>query len=227
MTKFLTLMLAVMVSMTIIGCSSDDDSNDNAASLAGTWRMDFDGGYLEIVFNSDGTGTLKNFYETYDYEYSYPFEYTYNESSGRLKVIDSYGDIQIFTVLTVTETKLVMEDEDGYTFSLTKKKSGSGNGESSADVASKLVGTWRSTFTGGYTTMTLNSNGNGTMQEYDKYDGGYGTKHYFTWKYNANTGKLTMTEDGYSEVYIVKSVTSSTLKTTDPDGYSETWTRVD
>lgn len=39
--------------------------------------------------------------------------------------------------------------------------------------------------------MELDSDGSGTMREYDEYDG-YGTTHNFTWAYNADTGKLIM-----------------------------------
>lgn len=104
--------------------SYDDDDDDNYAttySLVGTWRLDFDGGYQEVTFKSNGTGIMHEYYEWYGETESYTFSYTYNESSKRLKIIDEDGDTQIFYIESITSTKFVMEDEDGYTYTLTKQ----------------------------------------------------------------------------------------------------------
>lgn len=98
---------------------------------------------------------------------------------------------------------------------------------------SLLVGTWRHNFSSGYSVKCFRANGTGYEQEYDEDDGGLGSKHNFEYTYNEKTGKLKLTYDEGDEIddcetwiYEVVYLTSSTLELEDPDGYSDTYSRV-
>lgn len=230
--QWMMLMLVAVVSMTAAGCSSDDDDDNDGGSdggsstlsIVGTWYMDFSDGYYEITFKSNGTGTLKE-YDNRDGKVSTDsFEYTYNERNDRLKITYGEDDSVTFTVISLRSGIMVWEDEYGDTYTLTKEGGSNDDDESElSSTAKKLVGTWRYTFSSGYVSLTLKSDGTGTWREYDEYEDDYIDSVSLKWEYDDNAGELTLYAYGDSEVFIVKSVTSSTLKMTDSDGYTETW----
>lgn len=78
-----------------------------------------------------------------------------------------------------------------------------------------IVGTWRDSFSTGYTEYVFNSNGTGTEREYDAADGGYGTTHAFDYTYDGTSGSLYISyDDGYSEFYTVEWLSSSSVRLT-------------
>lgn len=109
--------LVVLFALTFSSCSDDDDDDKDkgdASSLVGTWRFNDDGVYY-ITFKADGTGRYED-----DYEDS-SFEYIYNEKTALLILDFGYGDQDIVNVVSLTSSKLTLQDpEDGYTFTGTR-----------------------------------------------------------------------------------------------------------
>ena len=78
-----------------------------------------------------------------------------------------------------------------------------------------IVGAWRYTFSTGYVEYVFNANGTGTEREYDSADGGYGTTHAFDYTYDSTSGSMNVRyDDGYSEVYTVEWLSSSSVRLT-------------
>lgn len=105
--------LVVLFALTFSSCSDDDDDDKDkgdASSLVGTWRFNDDGVYY-ITFNDDGTGLYEDDYE------DGTFYYTYNEKTSLLIISFDDGDQGVLRVVSVTSTKLVLQEleDDGYT----------------------------------------------------------------------------------------------------------------
>lgn len=80
------------------------------------------------------------------------------------------------------------------------------------NTTSLIYGTWKDYFSTGYIVLQLNSNGTGYHQEYDESDGGWHRKHSFTFSYNEEQKRLYITEGDETEVYEVRTLSSTTLK---------------
>lgn len=85
-------------------------------------------------------------------------------------------------------------------------------GAQSVGSVSALVGQWKYTFSTGYQIYQFNNDGTGYSQEYDTQDGGWHSKHNFTYWYDSNNNKLSIQESGKTvEVYDVLGLSSTTL----------------
>lgn len=89
------LLVLFTLVFTFTSCSSDDDdSSSTSNSIVGTWlyeETDEDGDYnsYTLVFNSNGTGTARNYY-TYDamtVDITDAFDYKYDEEDEELVII--------------------------------------------------------------------------------------------------------------------------------------------
>ena len=116
--KYLFVMVS-MLAMTIsfVGCS-DDDNDDASSSIVGTWVYEEDYGdddyyYEEITFKSNGTFIVK--WEEYYYgDYDSDTERGTYEIEGDELIVDFDDEISIVTIVSITSSKLVLEDEEGY-----------------------------------------------------------------------------------------------------------------
>ena len=114
--KYLFVMVS-MLTMTLgfVGCSDDDNGGDS--SIVGTWVYEEDYGddecyYEEITFKSNGTFIVK--WEEYYYgDYDSETERGTYEVDGDELIVDFDDEISIVTIISVTSSKLVLEDEYG------------------------------------------------------------------------------------------------------------------
>ena len=107
-----------MLAMTIsfVGCS-DDDNDDASSSIVGTWVYEEDYGdddyyYEEITFKSNGTFIVE-WEEFYDGDYDSETERGTYELDGNELIVELDDEIIFVTVVSITSSKLVLEDEEG------------------------------------------------------------------------------------------------------------------
>lgn len=102
----------------------DDNTNTTVTpsnQLVGTWRHSFSSGYVEITFNSDGTGRHYE-YDSSDRGHEYSIdEFSYSFDGRYVTVHYDDGDKDIIQILSLSATKLVMMSSDGYTEEYTKR----------------------------------------------------------------------------------------------------------
>ncbi len=106
-TKILTLMTVFSAMAFFSSCSKDDDSNDSATSIIGTWKYSFSSGYVELTFDNDG---YMRYYE-YDHgatESDRYYQYVYGDHLLTLRR-DGHSDKNI-EVETLSKEKLVLRD---------------------------------------------------------------------------------------------------------------------
>ena len=112
MKKLIYLFLTVL----IVGCSSDDDSNSGVtlnAQFVGSWLTEFDddeGGSLLLEFNADGTGS-ENF--VLDGE-SDTEVFTWSTTSTIMTVTYAPDDVdeRMYEFLTDDQVRFTSNDED-------------------------------------------------------------------------------------------------------------------
>lgn len=119
--NLLFLLTILVMTLTCIGftsCGSDDDDNvNNSVSIVGTWEHEWndnnESGYTILIFNSNGTGILRDYYyegkkEIHeDEEY---FDWIFDEDTMKLKLL--FGDeVEIWRVEMLTSRKLVIDGD--------------------------------------------------------------------------------------------------------------------
>ena len=125
-TKLLSMLVILFMGFAVVSCSSDDKDDDGGnnteivESLTGTWKYTFSTGYQLITFNSNGKGTLKEIdYAAENYEES--FTYFFNTSSQILIIYWEGEEPTEWQVVSITNKKLVLIDEDGERMTCTKQ----------------------------------------------------------------------------------------------------------
>ena len=115
--KYLFVMVSMLV-MTISFVSCNDEDNDElSSSIVGTWIYEEDYSddeyyYEEITFKSNGTFFVK--WEEYYYgDYDSETERGTYEIDGDELIVDFDDEISIVTIVSITSSKLVLEDEEG------------------------------------------------------------------------------------------------------------------
>lgn len=115
--KYLFVMVSMLV-MTISFVSCNDEDNDKlSSSIVGTWIYEEDYSddeyyYEEITFKSNGTFIVK--WEEYYYgDYDSDTERGTYEIDGDELIVDFDDEISIVTIVSITSSKLVLEDEEG------------------------------------------------------------------------------------------------------------------
>lgn len=115
--KYLFVMVSMLV-MTISFVSCNDEDNDElSSSIVGTWIYEEDYSddeyyYEEITFKSNGTFIVK--WEEYYYgDYDSETERGTYEIDGDELIVDFDDEISIVTIVSITSSKLVLEDEEG------------------------------------------------------------------------------------------------------------------
>ncbi len=113
MKKLIYLFLTVL----IVGCSSDDDSNSGVtlnAQFVGSWLTEFDddeGGSLLLEFNADGTGS-----ENFELDGESDTEvFTWSTTSTIMTVTYAPDDVDelMYEFLTDDQVRFTSNDEDG------------------------------------------------------------------------------------------------------------------
>lgn len=114
-----TLLLALMVGVSFVSCDDDDEGDVGAPKeLLGTWLWYGE----EITFNANGSGVLVEDGE------SYPFSFTYDAASKTLTV-SADGEVMRWTIVSISNSKMVAVDEDGYEDVFLRPGASGGDGE--------------------------------------------------------------------------------------------------
>lgn len=115
--KHLFSIIAILtMSVGFVSCD-DENSENEASSIIGTWiyEEDYDDDeyyYEEITFKSNGTFIVK--WEEYYYgEYDSETERGTYELDGNELIVELDDEIIFVTVVSITSSKLVLEDEEG------------------------------------------------------------------------------------------------------------------
>lgn len=107
---FLLISLISLFAMT----SCSDDEKDNpipSRSVIGVWRHDFEDGYQLLTFEKNGKYSLVEF----DFVSGNWSEYgTYSISNNIMTRYLSDGDVEVYSILTLTEKKLITRYEGSY-----------------------------------------------------------------------------------------------------------------
>lgn len=120
-----TLLLALMVGVSFVSCDDDDEGDVGAPKeLLGTWLWYGE----EITFNANGSGVLVEDGE------SYPFSFTYDAASKTLTV-SADGEVMRWTIVSISNSKMVAVDEDGYEDVFLRPGASGGDGEEGGDVS--------------------------------------------------------------------------------------------
>ena len=122
--SLLTLMLLAMTSLSLSSCGDDDDDDGGGNPLVGTWscsshyidRVSYDGGTDTYTFKSNGTYEWKC--RGWDNESG---KYYYNNSLSTLTITNQKGTTWVYVIPTLTDSYFVMIDEDGDSYTYSKR----------------------------------------------------------------------------------------------------------
>ena len=115
--KFILLLLVSLLTLSLASCEKDGDGQESL--IVGEWRLykDYDEGeyyYFEdnrsgLKFHKNGTGT---YYEGEPQKW-YEYDFIYEVEDSRLILRFTRDDeIWVYTILTLTETELIIEEDD-------------------------------------------------------------------------------------------------------------------
>ena len=117
------LMVAAIVTLVLVLGNGDDKENDYEAAktveIIGVW--DSNEGY-RFEFYEDNTGAMVYQVEDLDYEHSIPI--TWRKKGNMISIGFEDGtetENAEFTIVDVSETKLILEDESGEKYTFTKE----------------------------------------------------------------------------------------------------------
>lgn len=109
--------LCVILGVLILSSCSEDDKSDN--SIVGTWTSDrFYGGVDTYVFNKNGTYTW-TYKGTADWFTDHSGTYTYNRAILTIK--RKSGRTDVYVVIGLTNTSLVIMDDEGDSYTYYRK----------------------------------------------------------------------------------------------------------
>ena len=100
------------------------------------------------------------------------------------------------------------------------------DGDDKKEDTPSIVGTWRHDFSTGYILLVLRSNGTGLLEEYDSGEIDY--SHEISYYYDKEQERYMIVESESKETYTypIQYYNETTLVLINPDGMSETYTRV-
>ena len=123
--SMLTIVVVALLSAGFVSCGDDDEKKEDvSASILGSWKYTFtdDGDKVVSVttFVADGTGyavaTINGVHQETE-----TFTWEYNTKAKTLTLdFDDDDDYEVYTVETLTNTKLVIKDKDGDKVTLTR-----------------------------------------------------------------------------------------------------------
>ncbi len=219
-TSFLMLLLMSVCLGTLVSCGEDDNANNaaNGASgstskLVGTW---YGSNGIFYVFKADGTGYFK------DDDPREDFDYIYNENKAVLKLyFDGDTKPEVYTVISLTDSRLVWEDESGDVETFTKGNvpAGGGSEDKPNSSVSKLLGVWECFEEDEIFRYQFNADGTGAMEEHTYIYG-------FTYDYDEQKSRIYIYyDDGDTDILIVVRLTDTVLVLREGGEYITTYTK--
>lgn len=108
------LLLIATFSLTLTSCGNDDKEKDEPASnynVVGVWRWDFGNGYQLLTLEKGGKYSLVEF----DFVNSnWSITGTYSVKDNIMTCVLSDGEVEVYTILTLTKTKMITRYEGSY-----------------------------------------------------------------------------------------------------------------
>ncbi len=113
--RFVSVFVVLMIAcLSFISCSDDKkEEPKNQKSIIGIWRLDFEDGYQLLTFKKNGQYSLVEI----DYvSGNWSEEGTYSIEDNIITCISPDTDfgIEVYTLLALTETKLILKYEGRY-----------------------------------------------------------------------------------------------------------------
>lgn len=107
----LLAILLIVSAITMSSCGDDKDEPKTEYSVVGVWRLDFGDGYQLLTLEKGGKYSLVEF----DFVSGNWSEYgTYSVKDNIMTRILSDGDVEVYTILTLTEKKMITRYEGSY-----------------------------------------------------------------------------------------------------------------
>lgn len=219
--------LLVMCFM-FVACSSDSDSveeptpeQEKELSITGTWRKQFNTGYVYMYFDKEGYG-WEHEYDEADGGWYKKYHFTYHVDDISKKIVINWSDgyTETIIVAVLSETKLVLEDYGDESLTLYERisndeyKTDDNEDESTQkpenEEALSVEGTWRLSSKEGFY-LYFDKTGYGieympNSEEFEKYE------VLFTYTYDASAMKIYLNYlDGDREELTVLRLSTSEL----------------
>lgn len=242
--KFNSLVLVMLICMAgtfFASCGGDDDNDitnnsggdaddgDNQSSydkmIVGDWTVYYDDDGLckvEVTFTSKGQYIAKDYYMQGNGTWSSPSEYsgTYNVYGKTVNIVDKsdkYSFAGRLDIINMTDKNFTLKSEE-YNITFRGEKTTLG-------TVSPIVGSWlQDAGADGYTLMTFNNDGTGSIEDYE-----LGTKFVDKIHYVFNESSMLLTikydEDGFIRTLKIKSI-SSTAIIIDDEGLDDVYYKV-
>ena len=100
------------------------------------------------------------------------------------------------------------------------------DGDDKKEDTPSIVGTWRHDFSTGYILLVLRSNGSGLLEEYDSGEIDYSDEISYYYYKEQERYMIVESESNKTYTYPIQYYNETTLVLINPDGKSETYTRV-
>lgn len=109
--KVIFYLLIGIFSVTLVSCDSDKDESTPSNTVVGVWRHDFGDGYQLLTLEKGGRYSLVEF----DFVSGNWSEYgTYSVKDNIMTRVLSDGDVEVYTILTLTQSKMITRYEGSY-----------------------------------------------------------------------------------------------------------------
>lgn len=114
--NWMTILMVAIVSVGFVSCGDDDDEDEkkiDEVTIIGTWRLDYSSGYELLTFNSNGKGTLSEYYYEGKKEILdeiEAFDYIFNESTMTLRILAG-DEVEIWKVESLTSTQMIIDGD--------------------------------------------------------------------------------------------------------------------
>lgn len=100
------------------------------------------------------------------------------------------------------------------------------DGDDKKEDTPSIIGTWRHDFSTGYILLVLRSNGTGLLEEYDSGEIDYSYEISYYYDKEQERYMIVESESNKTYTYPIQYYNETTLVLINPDGKSETYTRV-
>ena len=201
-------------------------------NLYGGWEYESDYDCCLYYFSpEDNTGIFVENANSKNYDRC-DITYKLNSSLTVLTITEEDGDKEKYTIVSLTSKKLVLEDEDGDTYTL-KRYNGNideeypDNNIIPSPVTNSLIGIWKYTFSSGASYVVFKNDGTCETFEIDLKDSYNAIEDIEAtpYTYNSTTMQLCLYEDGDKYYYSVKSLTTNNMTIVNTDGEIENWVK--
>lgn len=140
-SSVLTVIIMAVFSMSFVACSSSDSDSDSPANKAiGTWYMVVDQAEYNLVFNNNGTGTLKVSID--GKSYSTDFDYKMDDNTKGYLLFKNESTKNYYVVDGDKMYIYANGYGQGDFLTFTRISYETGGSSSSSSSSTSLVGTW-------------------------------------------------------------------------------------